>query len=475
VLRRQFLAALPLAARQLTALQKPKLNFVIMLIDDYGWRDSSTYGSSYYETPNLDALARDGMRFTNAYAACPVCSPTRASILTGKYPARLHLTDWIPGRKQWPSARALTPEFEQQLPLGEQTVAELLAPAGYVSASIGKWHLGGSGFLPPQQGFALNYAGTEKGSPPSYFPPYRIEGVKESRPDEYLDENLTARAIQFLDDSRGRPFFLYLPHFSVHLPFGGKPELIEKYRRKTNPQGDPRYAAMVETMDASLGRLRAALAERGLAQNTVFIFLSDNGGLRFEGKSPAAVTSNAPLRAGKGHLYEGGIRVPLVVSWPGVTRPGRTNDEPVSTVDLLPTIARAAGVAVPANIDGVDLAPALRGQSLKREAVYWHYPHYSNQGGAPGAAIRQGEFKLIHFYEDDRVELYNLRQDLGEQQNLTQRLPGKARQMRQKLDVWRTRVGAVLPRANPSYNPATSDQGLTGSEHPTPPLDPGLP
>jgi len=463
MLRRQFLAA------SLFAAPSPKWNFVIMLIDDYGWRDSSCYGSTYYETPNLDALAREGVRFTNAYAACPVCSPTRASILTGQYPARLKLTDWIPGRKQWPAARVLTPSFAQALPLKENTLAELLAPAGYVSASIGKWHLGGAGNLPMDQGFGLNYGGTDKGSPPSYFPPYRIPGVEAASSDEYLDENLTDRAIRFLDESRGKPFFLYLPHYSVHLPFGGKPALIEKYRRKPNPQGDPRYAAMIETMDASIGRLRAALKERQLSDHTVFIFLADNGGLRYEGKSQQPVTSNAPLRAGKGHLYEGGIRVPFVVHWPGVAKPGHVSDQPISTVDILPTIARAAGLPTPS--DGVDLVPALRGGKLKREALYWHYPHYSNQGGAPGAAIRQGDFKLIHFYEDDRVELYNLREDLGETRNLAQRLPAKARQLRQKLDRWRADVAAVLPKPNPAYDPATADQGLTGVEPPTLPVE----
>ena len=466
MLRREFLGALPLLAAPL-----PKPNFIVMLIDDYGWRDSSCYGSTYYETPNLDALARDGMRFTNAYAACPVCSPTRASIMTGKYPARLRLTDWIPGRKQWPTARVLTPEFEQQLPLGEVTIAELLAPAGYVSASIGKWHLGGPGNLPTEQGFGLNYGGTDKGSPPAYFPPYKILGVESKRAGEYLDENLTERAIEFLDETRGRPFFLYLPHFSVHLPFGGKPELIEKYRRKANPQGDPRYAAMVETMDASIGRLRTALAARQLAANTVFVFLADNGGLRFEGKRTEAITSNAPLRAGKGHLYEGGIRVPFVVYWPGVTKPGQVNDQPISSVDILPTLARAAGQPLPAGVDGIDLAPALHGRALKRDALYWHYPHYSNQGGAPGAAIRQGDFKLIHFYEDDRVELYNLREDLGETRNLARRQPAKVRDLRQKLDRWRQQVAAVVPRQNPAYDAATADQGLAGAERPTAPVE----
>ena len=255
------------------------------------------------------------------------------------------------------------------------------------------------------------------------------------------------------------------------MPFGGKPELIEKYRRKANPQGDPRYAAMVETMDASIGRLRTALAARQLAANTVFIFLADNGGLRFEGKRTEAVTSNAPLRAGKGHLYEGGIRVPFVVHWPGVTKPGQVNDEPISSVDILPTLARAAGQPVPAGVDGVDLFSGLRGRALKREAIYWHYPHYSNQGGAPGSAIRQGDFKLIHFYEDDRVELYNLREDLGETRNLARRQPAKARELRRKLDQWLRQMAAVIPRQNPAYDAATADQGLAGAERPTAPVE----
>jgi arylsulfatase A len=446
------------------------LNFIFILADDLGWTDLNCYGSKYYETPNIDRLASQGMRFTNAHAACPVCSPTRASIMTGRYPARLHLTDWIPGRPQWPEARLVTPEFQQQLPLGEVTIAELLKPAGYVSASIGKWHLGGTGFSPENQGFDLNIAGTFRGSPQSYFGPFDLPGLKDSRPGEYITDRLTAEAVRFIEQSRDRPFFLYLPHFTVHIPLQAKPEMIAKYRPKTHPeqlQHNPTYAAMVESLDQSVGAIMSKVDELGLADHTVIFLNSDNGGVLYNWWDKDNTTSNRPLRAGKGHLYEGGIREPLIVRWPGVTKPGSTSAAPVSSVDYFPTIREIAGPATRGGspVDGKSLVPLLHGTGTsKRGPLFWHYPHYSPQGGYPGGAVLDGDYKLIEFYEDSHLELYNLAQDLGERNNLAEKEPRKAAELRALLQNWRTSVQASMPKPNPKYNPANSDQHLSGSD-----------
>jgi arylsulfatase A len=475
--RRSFLAStLSTAAGAGAALGQTKRppNIIVILIDDYGWRDLGCYGSTFYETPHLDRFATEGVRFTNGYAACPVCSPTRASIVTGQYPVRSGVTDWIAGRKQWPTAKALCPRTRTELPLEHVTLAEALKPAGYVSASIGKWHLGGDGFSPTEQGFALNAGGTSAGSPRSWWPPYNVPSLTDPPPekDEYLAQYLTRRAEMFLEENRNRPFFLYLPHFSVHIPLGAPPKLVEKYKRKVADgakQGDPIYGAMVEAMDDAVGRLLRKLDALGLADNTLIFFLADNGGLRYEGGRKDYVTDNAPLRAGKGHLYEGGIRVPYMVRWKGTVKPS-TSEVPVCSVDIFPTALAAAGVALPGNLDGVSLLPLLtKGAAPKREALYWHYPHYSNQGGVPGGVIREGEWKLIEFYEDNRLELYNLKSDLGERTNLSQREAKRAQALRAKLDRWRKAANAIMPKPNPGYDPAKADQGLTGAEPPTPP------
>ena len=412
------------------------------------------------------------MRFTNAYAACPVCSPTRASILTGKYPARLHFTDWIPGRKQWPTAKLLVPEFHHELPLEEITLAEALKPAGYVSASIGKWHLGGDGFSPREQGFDRNVAGTFRGSPKSYFGPFDLPGIEGGPAGEYLTDRLSLEAEKFIEANRDRPFFLYLPEFAVHIPLEGKKDLVDKYQgklRSSETQNNPVYAAMVESVDQAVGRLLRKLDELGIAGRTVVILTSDNGGLRFEGKQTSAVTSNAPLRAGKGHLYEGGIREPLIVRWPGVVTPGAVCDVPIISVDYFPTILEMAGVNPARPIDGVSLMPLLtRKGGLQRDAIYWHYPHYSNQGGPPSGAIRKGDYKLIEFYEDGRLELFNLKNDISERQNLARKEPRKAAELHAMLKRWRQSVKATMPAVNPGYDSAKSDQGLRGIEPKTP-------
>jgi len=463
-----------LAAGTLGAAQANKPNVILILLDDLGWADLGCYGNRVIETPNIDRLAADGVRFTNAYAACPVCSPTRASILTGKYPARLHLTDWIPGRKQWPHAKLLVPEFEQQLPLKEITIAEALRPFGYQSASIGKWHLGATGFGPEQQGFQLNVAGTEKGSPPAYFGPFALPGLKSGSKEDFLTEMLTAAAGRFIDSVYERgPFFLYLPEFAVHTPLQARPEAVEKYRKK-DAKIHPVYAAMVESVDQAVGRIRKKLVELGIQDNTILVLTSDNGGLRYEGRSKVLVTDNSPLRAGKGHLYEGGIRDPLLIYWPGVTKPGRVIDTPVSSIDLLPTILEMAGAqsSIPKDVDGVSLAPLLRGgPPPRRDELFWHYPHYSNQGGVPSGAIRRGDFKLIEFYEDGRLELFNLREDPGERVNLVRKMPATAKDLHRRLQAWRQSVKAAMPKENPNYDPAMADQGLTGVEPITKPSD----
>ncbi|MCC6862218.1 MAG: sulfatase [Bryobacterales bacterium] len=472
--RRAFLGAAALATAAAQSRRPP--NIVFILIDDMGWRDLACYGNPVVETPAIDRLARGGMRFTNAYAACPVCSPTRASILTGKYPARLHLTDWIPGRRQWPAARLLTPSFNQQLPQEEVTLAERLKPLGYATASIGKWHLGGQGFRPETQGFDLNVAGDHRGSPRSYFGPFDMPNLQGGSPDDYLTDRLTDHAAAFIEKNRDRPFFLYLPHFAVHLPLQARERWTAYYesrRKPDSPPFDPVYAAMVHHTDLATGRLLAVLDELKLADNTVVVFTSDNGGLRFEGARKQAATSNAPLRAGKGHLYEGGIREPLIVRWPGVTPAGSTCPVPVSSVDFLPTLSEAAGSReeLPRRVDGVSLLPLLRGRGrIPPRPLFWHYPHYSNQGGVPSSAIREGGYKLIEFLEDGRLELFHLARDPGETRNLVRKEPGVAARLHRRLKSWRESVGAAMPQPNPAYDPAREDQGLAGREPATPPL-----
>lgn len=474
--RRHFLAAAA-GAPALESAAPARLNFIFILIDDMGWRDLGCYGSSFYETPNIDRLAAQGMRFTDGYAACPVCSPTRASIMTGRYPARLHLTDWIPGRKQWPAARLLVPRFNQQLPLEEATIAEALKTAGYATASIGKWHLGGPEFYPERQGFDLNIAGTHRGSPASYFGPFDLPNLQGGSPAEYLTDRLTTEALKFIDANRDRFFFLYLPHFAVHTPLQAKKRLIAHYQAKArpdDPQRDAVYAAMIHSVDEAVGLLRRKLDELGIGGRTLIFFTSDNGGLIYEGGRKVPVTSNAPLRAGKGHVYEGGIRVPLIVHGPRVVRAGATCGVPVSSQDFFPTILELARVKSPAAyaLDGRSLAPLLKQTAtLKREALFWHYPHYSNQGGVPAGAVRQGDFKLIEFYEDGRLELYNLKDDLGERTNLARRLPEKVAELHRMLRRWRASVNGGMPSPNPNFDPAKADQGLTGVEPPTEPIE----
>lgn len=434
-----------------------KPNIVFILVDDLGWADVGCFGSKYYETPSIDRLASRGMRFTDAYAACAVCSPTRASILTGRYPARLHLTDWIPGEGDAPTHALLVPPWRQHLPLDEITLAKALKSAGYATASIGKWHLGGAPYYPEHQGFDLNIAGGDIGHPASHFWPYEgkthtVPGLQTGgREGEYLTDRLTDAAEKFIQTNQATPFFLYFAPYAVHLPLQAKPEALAKYQAKNPSDGqrNPVYAAMVENVDESVGRLWRKLEILGLEERTVMVFMSDNGGLW-----PQA-TSNAPLRAGKGHPYEGGIREPLIIRWPGATPPGSTCHVPVCSVDFFPTLLEIAGVKSPGPVDGVSLVPLLQQSgSLPREALFWHYPHYWNGDTVrPSGAVRAGDWKLIEFYEDMRVELYNLREDLGEVRDLAQSKPEKAAELRERLHRWRREVDAQMPSPNPHFRP----------------------
>ncbi len=440
------------------------LNFVFFLIDDMGQRDVGCYGSTVYETPNVDKLASQGMRFTDGYAACPVCSPTRASILTGKYPARLHITDWIPGSRR-PFAKLAVPNWTQYLPHEEVTIAEALKPAGYATASIGKWHLGGPEYRPEVQGFDLNFGGDHRGQPPSYFFPYKIPCIPEGKPGEYLSDRLTDEALKFIEANKDKPFFLYLPHYAVHMPLQAKKDLTEKFRQKGRAekgQNSATYAAMIASVDESVGRVLGKLDELGLADRTVVFFMSDNGGL-------AAVTSNAPLRAGKGTLYEGGVREPWIVRWPGLVKPGTTCSVPVISTDFFPTILEMAGVKPDLKrvLDGLSTVPLLKqAGAIEREALYWHYPHYHLT--KPGGAIRCGDFKLIEYYEDGRLELYNLKDDLSETADLAAKMPDKAAGLRKKLDDWRKAVGAQMPTPNPNYDPKRDQPGPAKKKGATP-------
>ena len=449
-----------------------KLNFVFILIDDLGWADIGCFGSKYHETPNIDGLASQAMRFTDAYAACAVCSPTRASILTGKYPARLHLTDWIAGEGDRPSQKLKIPDWQQFLPLTETTVAKALKAAGYVTASIGKWHLGGPEYRPEHHGFDLNVAGGDTGHPASYFWPFgaakspnRVPGLAAAggKNGEYLTDRLTDEAEKFIEKNKDKPFLLYFPHYAVHTPLMAKPDKLAKYEAKT-PVGEQKnavYAAMVESVDDSVGRILRKLDTLGIADKTVVVFMSDNGGLW-----PMA-TSNAPLRAGKAFPYEGGIREPLIIKWPGVTKPGETCSVPVCSIDFFPTLLEIAGVPLPGAVDGVSLVPLLKQDgAIQRSALYWHYPHYWGGGRVhPFGVVRSGDWTLIEFYEDMSVELYHLKDDLSEAHDLAAAEPEKAADLRSKLHRWREAVGAQMPTPNPHYKPALADQKHLVSDH----------
>ncbi len=436
------LLALLFLAACATAADRP--NFVVFLIDDLGATDLGCYGSTFYETPNLDRLAQDGMKFRTAYSACTVCSPTRAAMLTGKYPARLHLTDWIPGHGRR-KARLAIPDWKKELPASEPTIASILRDQGYATCAIGKWHLSPAG--PAAHGFDVAIANNHRGLPTSYLSPYKNPNLTDGPDGEELTDRCTAEAVKFIREKRDRPFFVYLPHFAVHTPLGAKPDAIQKYRDKaktTQPQGQPAYAAMIQAVDESVGTIRAELKTLGLSEKTVIIFTSDNGGLK-------PTTNNLGLRAGKGSAYEGGIRVPLIIHWPGTTKPGSESTEPVITMDIPHTVADAAGASLKG--DGQTLRPALTGGKLPARPLFWHYPHYHPGGATPYSAMRDGSLRLLRFYEDGKEELYDLATDPLEATDLAKTQPDKAAALRAKLDAWLKATNAQLPTPNPDYAP----------------------
>lgn len=462
--RRSFLKTAGAAAagmampRLLSAAAKAKRppNIVFFLVDDLGWADVGCYGNRFHETPNIDRLASQGMRFTDAYAACPVCSPTRASIMSGKYPARLDLTDFIPGHWR-PYEKLRVPDNILALPHSEVTIAEALNPAGYVTGSFGKWHLGGPKHFPGTQGFDKWIVTGGR----HFAPRFRTTPKMNIPEGTYQADFLTNQAEGFIRANKDKPFMLYLSHFAVHIPLEAKKKTVAKYEAKPKPPtgvNNPVYAAMVEHVDDSVGRVMKVLDEQGLTDNTLFVFFSDNGGLRqhFKQIGPI-VTSNAPLRDEKGTLYEGGIREPLIVRWPGKVKPGSVCDAPVTSVDFLPTFTDITGRPTPPNVDGESLLPLLtQTGKLRRDAIYWHYPHYHHS--TPAGAIREGDFKLIEFYEDGKLELYNLCEDIGEKHNLADKMPDKARALQKQLARWRKQVDAKMPTPNPNHDPARAHE-----------------
>lgn len=426
-----------------------------------GWADGGCLGSQFYRTPQLDALAASGMRFTQAYAACAVCSPTRAALLTGKTPARLHITDWISGEGAPKNSRFDLPDWQKHLPLEEKTLAEALKEFGYATAHVGKWHLGGGAFLPENQGFDLNVGGGQIGHPASYFWPYgasnaafRVPGLAErgGQAGEYLTDQLTTEALRFIEAKKDTPFFLNLWHYAVHAPLQAKQEDIDEAadRSGANGQSNRVYAAMLKSVDESVGRVVKKLEELKLTGNTIVVFTSDNGGAVHFGNPPA--TSNAPLRNGKGSAYEGGLRVPLIVKFPGRVRPGSVCDKPVISTDFFPTLLELAGADRSASrtaVDGVSFVPLLTGSgggSWSRGALFWHYPHYWNGGKtSPYSVARIGDWKLIRFYETDREELFDLRKDPSERVNLVESKPDERKELSDRLDAWLKDTRAQMP------------------------------
>ena len=465
------------------------LNFLFILVDDLGWADIGCYGADLHETPNIDRLAKQAMRFTDAYAAAPVCSPTRASIMTGKYPARLHMTIWYEASANPPQGQKLIPPVtEGNLPHEQVTIAEVLKDAGYSTAHVGKWHLGDAGHYPETQGFDVNIGGTFWGAPATFFYPYRgsqhyggefryVPHLEFGAQGEYLTDRLTDEALGILKTVKDKPFYLNLCFHTVHTPIEGKPELVEYYKNKVKPEmhhQNYEYAAMVHCLDENVGRILARLDELGIADRTVVFFSSDNGGFinQYQTKT---VTDNYPLRSGKGSLYEGGVRVPLIVRWPGVTTPGSTSHEPVCSIDFYRTMLDIGGLAGDAKhnaeVDGQSLAPLLKnpGAKLNRDALCWHYPHYYPTT-SPVSSIRRGDWKLLEYFEDGRVELYNLKSDLGEQNDLSKEMPDKVRDLQSRLQAWRTAMKAQLPTPNPKRKAGNRKQN-TGNITNAPKVD----
>lgn len=467
-------------------------NIVFILIDDLGWRDLACYGSSFYETPNLDRLAAQGLRFTDAYASCPVCSPTRASLMSGKYPARVGVTQYIGGHAV---GRLCDVPYMHCLPASERSIATALREGGYQTWHVGKWHLGERSTWPDRHGFDVNIGGCGWGAPQKgYFSPWGIATLPEAPDGTYLTDALTDEALKLIRSrDTTRPFFLNLWHYAVHTPLQAPAALIEKYRAKATRLGlrdedaieegeylpclhlQPKrvqrrrfqshavYAAMIEQLDTAIGRVIDLLQTEGIANNTLVVFKSDNGGLATSEGSP---TCNAPLAEGKGWMYEGGNRVCQIAAWPEVIAPGTTCSEPTTSPDWYPTLLEAAGLPLDAeqHVDGKSLLPLLRGETMNRGPIFWHYPHYSNQGGTPAASVREGDWKLIEFFEDGHRELYYLREDISEANDRSDDEPERVAALARQLHAWQDEVEALIPKANPRYVPPMDDPDVDPAE-----------
>ena len=465
-----------------------KPNFVFILVDDLGKLDMSCEGSTFYETPNIDALARSGMRFENGYSTCQVCSPSRASIMLGTYPSRNKITDWIGARtgKAWKrNDRVLPVEYIHALPKEETTLAEAMRAGGYKTFFAGKWHLGGEGSFPEDHGFDINIGGHHRGSPPGgFFSPYTNPKMKSGPKGESLSLRLANETASFIEANKDRKFFAYLSFYAVHGPIQTTQPLWQKYQKKAATRGlaapdtkrfkfdrtkgvrqvqdNPIYAGMMETLDDAVGIVLKKLRDLGLDKNTVVIFTSDNGGVS---SGDAFATACLPMRGGKGRQWEGGIRQPYYIHVPNLTAPGSRENALVTGTDFFPTILDLAGLPLRPrqHVDGISLVPLLKGGKLPARDLFWHYPHYGNQGGEPSSIIRSGNFKLIHYYEDDRVELYDLSKDIGEETNLAASQPKTAKALRTKLDAWLKETGARIPAADDRFNAELKKRQLQGA------------
>ncbi len=426
-------------------LQAAPPHIVLIMADDLGWKDLHCQGNDRLRTPQLDRLATQGVRFTDAYAAAPVCSPTRGALITGLAPARLHITQHgADGPQFWPEDRRVQPpSTRHELVHETTTLAERLKLAGYATGFFGKWHLGTDPkFWPTEQGFDINLGGCGYGGPPTYFDPYRIPSLPPRKTGEYLTDRLADEAIAFMRREKEKPMLVCLWTYNPHYPFEAPPELTAHFEGQEGPGlKNPIYGGQLEATDRAVGRVLQELDRLEIADETLVIFTSDNGGW-------SGATDNRPLKAGKGFLYEGGLRVPLIVRWPGVTDAGTINSTPVVSMDLTATILDAVGINLAAgeSLDGETLRPLFQGGQLQREALFFHYPHFAfHQANRPGSAIRRGPYKLILNYDDDSCELYNLDDDVSEQHNLTQAKPELASQMKQRLQDWLKETKAGIP------------------------------
>jgi len=473
-----LLASVGFAEEPMSARSKQP-NVLFILVDDLGMHDMSIEGSTFYQTPNIDALASGGVRFTNGYANCQVCSPSRASIQTGKFTARHGVTDWIgaaTGMNQQPGERLVAPEYERQLPAGDTTIAEAMKAAGYKTFFAGKWHLGGDGSLPTDHGYEINVGGHDRGSPPGgYFSPYQNPLMKDGPDGESLPLRLAEETGNFIRNHQDQPFFAMLSFYSVHGPMQTSKPLWEKYRKiaakhsdvdarfkvdRTMPvrqvQDHPVYAGMMESLDTAVGNVLETLHQCGLDESTIVIFTGDNGGVS---SGDGFCTSNLPLRGGKGRQWEGGIREPFYIRYPQQIKAGSTSDVPATGADFYPTILDLCGLPLlpEQHVDGVSLVPAVEGKAMPERPLYWHYPHYGNQGGEPSSIVRKGPWKLIHYYEDGRNELYNLENDPSETSDLSLEMPVTTKRMAGELMAWLESVNAGFPAADPRYDAAAAE------------------